>query len=669
MTSPIRRSAALALTAALTVSAGTLTVSAGTAASAVGAVEEGAAPSVVRLPSDDPQAEDTRSDKARFTALKRMITARFTTYAGADPISPNPALALLPPGARVDYQGWIAQAAKLSRSRVQSPAHRQSDALGAVDGLTYSEEERSYERGYNETAASAEVIDGFGTGAGEQAAATILGETNPGSTPSYRKVKPNRENDGTFKKARALGVSNRFMGARTTGYRGDAPGKGQRRLNDLDFYKLNLKAGQVVRIEVSQTSGNLKPSVFVADGDWNLLADSFPQMKKTVRVDMAAAEAGEYYVGVTGWTVIGAPPNGPTTGDYRIKVGAAKGDTDTYAVDLEAGDVLAATTNANGWVNVFGPTGTESHASNQDASFIFPSASPLPGAGGRGLSETVVRESGRYFVQYSGGDGPYTGRLKVYRHGGSGVTQPAKVYLDFDGARINTARWGGAGVSQLSPLGKFLPKWGLDKGQEAELIAAIKDNVTENVEADLAESGLADLVDVEITTSLDGPDLTDQPGVTTIVVGGTIRESGIDTIGIAQSIDPGNYERSETGLVLLDVLSDTGGRYGGASLNKYLKPESDRLAFVAQGVGNVTSHEIGHMLGNWHTDNVNTRSSLMDAGGVGFGRLFGVGADRVGGTGDDRDVDFVQDVFIPGEGFRGIEDTLTRSTFAMSNAD
>ena len=49
----------------------------------------------------------------------------------------------------------------------------------------------------------------------------------------------------------------------------------------------------------------------------------------------------------------------------------------------------------------------------------------------------------------------------------------------------------------------------------------------------------------------------------------------------------------------------------------------------------------------------------MDQGGN-FPLLFGVGPDGVGGTADDPDVDFGEDVFNPSEGFTGIEDTLGR---------
>ena len=92
-------------------------------------------------------------------------------------------------------------------------------------------------------------------------------------------------------------------------------------------------------------------------------------------------------------------------------------------------------------------------------------------------------------------------------------------------------------------------------------------------------------------------------------VGGTIEQSGVDTIGIAQSIDPGNYDREESG----------------------------------HAVGNVISHEVGHLIGNWHTDNTDRVANLMDAGGENFGLLFGVGKDGVGGTKDDPDVDFGKD--------------------------
>jgi hypothetical protein len=74
---------------------------------------------------------------------------------------------------------------------------------------------------------------------------------------------------------------------------------------------------------------------------------------------------------------------------------------------------------------------------------------------------------------------------------------------------------------------------------------------------------------------------------------------------------------------------------------------------------------VGHVIGNWHVDEENAHANLMDAGGN-FALLFGVGPDGIGGTRDDRDVDFGKDRFSPWEGFTGIEDTLARSAWAMS---
>ena len=54
----------------------------------------------------------------------------------------------------------------------------------------------------------------------------------------------------------------------------------------------------------------------------------------------------------------------------------------------------------------------------------------------------------------------------------------------------------------------------------------------------------------------------------------------------------------------------------------------------------------------------------MDQGGN-SALLFGVGPDGVGGTADDVDVDFGEDVFNPNEGFTGIEDTAARTAWGL----
>ena len=198
------------------------------------------------------------------------------------------------------------------------------------------------------------------------------------------------------------------------------------------------------------------------------------------------------------------------------------------------------------------------------------------------------------------------------------------------------------------------------------MINRITAAVRENIQRDLIQKGLNDNLAVRVINSKDNRDIFGQTNVSRVIVGGTIEQSGIDTIGIAQYIDPGNYGHEDSALVLLDVLSGSRADFGEATLNYYLRPRSDRVAFVSRAVANIVSHEIGHNIGNFHTDNTNSRHNLMDAGGANFGEnLYGVGPDAIGGTRDDEDIDFRLDRYDPLEGFTGLENTLNVSAWAF----
>jgi hypothetical protein len=243
--------------------------------------------------------------------------------------------------------------------------------------------------------------------------------------------------------------------------------------------------------------------------------------------------------------------------------------------------------------------------------------------------------------------------------------QVQTLFVDFDGGQVNTGPLGGVGVVDMSPLASFLPRWGLTPADEDALIDVILATVEENVRSDPAQLGGNPRFAVRIRNSRDNADTFGETNVSRLVVGGTIAETGIPTIGISQSIDPGNFGHEETALILLDILSDPAGPFGDPSLNTYIGPASDRIAFIGHAIGNIVAHEAGHFLGSWHVDQFDAAANLMDQGGN-FPVMYQVGPDGVGGTADDTDVDFGDDVFNPNEGFTGLEETLIRTAFGLS---
>lgn len=598
-------------------------------------------------------------------------------------VGPDPRLAT-GPGVR-DVAGWARKEALEKEAAqadtgggVSTQSRRSSGTVKPPSGSgrrAVTESEPAGTRGGNDTLATAQRIPGFGTRRPAKNAADVTGDQAAAPRPTLAKIKPNVEDDSTFETAGVTGVSTVRGGATTTGFVGDnPPNPDEPGATDADLYALDLTAGQILDVDLRTTSGDLEPIIFLLDEQGNFLADSFfdpdffnPSIQAPVKT------TGRYYVGVQGFTIIDLGTGKVTVskGNYALDLAARAGDTDTYKVALAAGDVLGTNVAGSGKVvTLLDATGTELMGSAQDASGIYPTNTPLPG-GGNAVAETVAPKKGTYYVQVSGGDGPYTLQVEAYRPGGTGKVRQT-VFLDYDGQRLNTNSVFGRGVTTLSPLSSFLPGWGIKAGDRKALGRKIKATVVENLQKDLVASGLSTTVSVKVVTSDEvKKDPYGGQGVMRVVVGGTIDESGVATIGIAPSIDPGNFAREESALVLLDALSEPGtlGDVENSppySLNTYMGPRSDRVRFVGQAVGNVVSHEVGHTLGSFHTDNTDEQASLMDAGGFGYGNLFGVGPDGVGGTADDRDVDFVTDTFDLFEGFTGQENTLARTTWALS---
>lgn len=581
--------------------------------------------------------------------------------------APNPYLSLLPDPGAVDWGYWRT----LARQQAQQTARERARL---EEPLTYDEEEPDNLLGSNDTQESAEPIDGFGTGSGEEPGVSILG--NSAVEPvRYRSLQRPDEDNGSIRKAAATRIPGRAAGVRTRGRIGDGPhGEAGSGSGDFDYFRVRVPQGrQIVTTIKAARDSDLAPLVAVWGARGGLRDFDFPRRgQASLTVPLPA---GTYYVMAGGCCTYprnrfksGSGTGAESEGAYTMRIAVSRPDRDFYAVDLEAGDELGGTLDRADQLRVFNPSGDLVFGSRQDASFIYPEATPMPG-GGRAVVDHTVSEDGRYAVEVTYGSGSYQADLEVYETGGEeSTTQGTQtLFLDFDGERLNTGIYGGPGVRELSPLSAFLGRWGLATSDEDALIDRIVRVVTESVERDLERRGENEDFDVEILNSRDDEDPFGEPNVSRLIVGGTIRESGIPTIGIAQSIDPGNFDREETGLILLDVLSSPkDGNFGNASANFWMKRRSDRVAWVGQVVGNIAAHEAGHFIGNWHVDQFDGRPNLMDQGGQ-FRGLYGPGPDNVGGTADDRDVDFGRNQLNPFEGFRGTEDTLNRSAFGLTN--
>lgn len=599
-------------------------------------------------------------------------------------LGPNPYLANLPDLDDADYFAWRKKLAADSSARARSTALKRArtTALGAAQAsappFVHDEEEPAGSAGSNDSHADAERVDGFGTGAKANPRVRILGQLAQTSTASPRTLATAPEDNGSLATATDSAITG--SGAvRTTSVLGDGPhgpeGTGS---NDFDFVKVQVAAGNTLVADTEGTPTGLDTILAVYDSAGEIVAaddDSGTGTLSAVRYRPAAA--GTYYVLVAGYSRFGplpADPNdsgsgagGADTGDYALTIRSQRFDADYYSVRLRPGDVVGAVGKgvATG-LTVRTPSGAERvGAVGMDASALYPPSSPLPGGGNTTLAY-VAEEAGWYSVEVSGTTGSYDVLVEGYRPGTQGdAGRRQTVLLDFAPGRVNTGTWGGPGVRDVSPFASFVPKWGIARSEARRMENRIVNVVRANLQREVQAAGLNPRVNVEVLNARGNENLVGKDNVSRIYVAGTIAESGISTIGIAQYIDPGNFGHQDEAIVLLDVLSAPAGP--ASSLNTFMDETSDRVAFVSNAVANVTAHEVGHTTGSYHTDNADEVPNVMDSGGANFAtNLYGVGPDGIGGTADDANVRFVTDTYSPVEGFTGLENTLNVSAWAYA---
>jgi pre-peptidase len=361
-------------------------------------------------------------------------------------------------------------------------------------------------------------------------------------------------------------------------------------------------------------------------------------------------------------------------------------DVDYYKIQLNAGDIFS--------VRASGAAASAAIRDYRGETVIgignswmfthYPPSSPLF-ADSRFSIAYVAEAPGTYYVEvsgssvteeFSGKQGDYFLDLEIFRP--QLESQPLGthqiLYLDFDGASLDSS-FHSIEETTLSPLVDFLPRWGLDPETDLDpvidaIIAQVEASLSQGIRAsgvngDYAATGIPGQFDIEILNSRDHGEQFGNPNVSRVIVGGTVDELGIRTIGIAQSIDVGNFETEESAVVLLDFLSASPEVYS-KSLNTFpLDPSASMIDLVGAGVGNITAHEAGHIFGNWHTHRDNELYGIMEPGGRMDG-IIGIGPDGIFGTDDDQNVQFVYDQYSPYEYFNGFENTAAVVAYGLS---
>jgi hypothetical protein len=584
----------------------------------------------------------------------------------------------------VDLVYWESVARQKSAARAKAMAQKQKAAQAEVGPLLVDEAEPDAIHGANDSTADAELIPEFGSAAGKRPKARILGTLAVPPTSAFSKAP---EDNGSIPLAGATGLT-AGVAVRTTDIIGDGPhGSGGTGRPDFDFYKIpGARAGQSFFADVDTPTGNLVPGLLLWDAAGNAIADNDgsddPDLDPFLKVTLPAD--GDYFLTVADVGMMPSDPFDSGSGDvaasegpYTVTLGLGATDIDFYAVDLRAGDVLSGSVAGAGTrLQVFDPAGREVFGSTTDLSFLYPAASPLTG-GGNATVDHVAGSTGRHYVAVSavaGSTGNYDVKLEVYR---SDTLRRGTqtIFLDFDGARVDTSIFGGPGIRTLSPLSAFLDRWGIPASQTNAVIDRVVATVTENLRFESDEPNRGALRDfagrntqVRILNSRDHADPFGQPNVSRVIIGGTIAESGIETISISESIDPGNFETAETALILLDALSGAVQDWGDATFNSHITPASDKVRFVGTALGDIASHEAGHYLGNYdvndHNDELNLMDKLLSGVCDACEQPYGIGPDGVGGTADDPDLGFGEDSLIGA--LRGLENTRTRTRWALT---
>lgn len=608
---------------------------------------------------------------------------------GIAPKIPNPYLSTGSYPHPYAYELWSSyQQYRSSKSVRPSRSH-------SPESLSFIENE--IQPGMNDSPTSASPISDLGSAPDQAQLVHITGFSGANTEDAFSLIQGiNEEDDGSILVANETPLNNVFQVATYEAVIGDGMfGSVEDGLGDFDFYRVEALKDWIIEVDVDTPSPLEGFDSFVAiyDEAGEILAtndderfdlfDSF--LKFTV------PDSGTYFVLVSGFgAFVPFDPfdssSGSVTGEtgsegiYSLTISLfLENDKDFYKINLQPGDLcgISITGRSRPFIGVVDPEGKSVIQTRSFADFSV-EESPIQLTGQTALTFIAPME-GSYAVEFSENIGPYDGTIQISRpflELQAGFKQA--IFLDFNGGTFDQSIFfpqESPDIRRLSPFGDFLPNWGLPSDPESRIriIKRIVLGVRENLIHDLIASnvnpnfgllllnnfGIIENVDISL------PNISERP-ITRVIVGGTVDEAGIETIGIAESIDQGNFDPEEIAIVLLDHLSDNDPD-NILSLNNVRRDEGSSIEdLVVTALANIISHEIGHLLGNFHTDGFNDFPTIMDEGLAGIGNYIGLGASGVFGAEDAVDVDFSQDTFSMEEVFQGVEDTRAISAYALS---
>ena len=236
-----------------------------------------------------------------------------------------------------------------------------------------------------------------------------------------------------------------------------------------------VRAGQIITADIDtdpEATQFFDSFLALWDSDGNLLAFNDDDVSSTDFIldsflQATAPADGTYYVSVSSFD--SPVPQDPfdsssglgsfSEGTYTLMLGLDAHDVDYFSVALNAGDVLNVTgLGAISHVSLFDPMGVELLTSNVDITPILPGSAPFV-AGDNPSLVYVIDQPATYGIRVTGRRaGMYLSELRTARPPLEAAEPGTKqiLFIDFDGAIIDTSIFGEFGRRLLSPMRAFL---------------------------------------------------------------------------------------------------------------------------------------------------------------------------------------------------------------------